>query len=83
MTLSLISDLLAFTTLHIYWFYMVAARIFHWQLTILYSLFNLFRGISEICMLTLTYSNSTGTEAIPIPDPRQKKKHITPPHRLL
>ncbi|KAK3834452.1 MAG: N-acetylglucosaminyl transferase component-domain-containing protein [Linnemannia gamsii] len=44
MALSLISDLLAFTTLHIYWFYMVAARIFHWQLTILYSLFNLFRG---------------------------------------
>ncbi|KAG0055651.1 phosphatidylinositol N-acetylglucosaminyltransferase subunit gpi1 [Gryganskiella cystojenkinii] len=44
MTLSLISDVLAFTTLHIYWFYMVAARIFHWQLTILYSLFNLFRG---------------------------------------
>ncbi|KAF9277926.1 phosphatidylinositol N-acetylglucosaminyltransferase subunit gpi1 [Mortierella alpina] len=44
MALSLISDLLAFTTIHIYWFYMVAARIFHWQLTILYSLFNLFRG---------------------------------------
>ncbi|KAG0033956.1 phosphatidylinositol N-acetylglucosaminyltransferase subunit gpi1 [Podila clonocystis] len=47
MSLSLVSDLLAFTTLHIYWFYMVAARIFHWQLTILYSLFNLFR---VICM---------------------------------
>lgn len=45
MSLSLVSDLLAFTTLHIYWFYMVAARIFHWQLTILYSLFNLFRGM--------------------------------------
>ncbi|KAF9434278.1 phosphatidylinositol N-acetylglucosaminyltransferase subunit gpi1 [Entomortierella beljakovae] len=44
MSLSLIFDLLAFTTLHIYWFYMIAARIFHWQLTILYSLFNLFRG---------------------------------------
>ncbi|KAG0241250.1 phosphatidylinositol N-acetylglucosaminyltransferase subunit gpi1 [Actinomortierella wolfii] len=44
MSLSLISDLLAFTTLHVYWFYMVAAKIFHWQLTILYSLFNLFRG---------------------------------------
>lgn len=44
MSLSLISDLLAFTTIHIYWFYMVAARIFNWQLTILYSLFNLFRG---------------------------------------
>ncbi|KAF9428548.1 phosphatidylinositol N-acetylglucosaminyltransferase subunit gpi1 [Podila epigama] len=44
MSLSLVSDLLSFTTLHIYWFYMVAARIFHWQLTIIYSLFNLFRG---------------------------------------
>ncbi|KAF9585141.1 phosphatidylinositol N-acetylglucosaminyltransferase subunit gpi1 [Lunasporangiospora selenospora] len=43
MSLSLISDLLAFTSLHIYWFYLVAARIFHWQLMILYSLFNLFR----------------------------------------
>lgn len=47
MSLSLVSDLLAFTTLHIYWFYMVAARIFHWQLTILYSLFNLFRGMAH------------------------------------
>ncbi|RUS21726.1 hypothetical protein BC937DRAFT_91698 [Endogone sp. FLAS-F59071] len=44
MTFSLLSDLLAFMTLHIYWFYMVAARIFNWQLTILYSLFNLFQG---------------------------------------
>lgn len=44
MIISLSSDLLAFMTLHVYWFYMVAARIFNWQFTILYSLFNLFRG---------------------------------------
>lgn len=45
MIISLSSDLLAFMTLHVYWFYMVAARIFNWQFTILYSLFNLFRGM--------------------------------------
>ncbi|KAG9307774.1 hypothetical protein G9A89_023339 [Geosiphon pyriformis] len=44
MVLSLLSDFLSFMTLHIYSFYMVAARIFNWQPTILYSLFNLFRG---------------------------------------
>ncbi|RUP48458.1 hypothetical protein BC936DRAFT_144533 [Jimgerdemannia flammicorona] len=45
MIFSLLSDLLAFMTLHVYWFYMVAARIFNWQLTILFSLFNLFQGV--------------------------------------
>ncbi|KAI8876187.1 Gpi1-domain-containing protein [Backusella circina FSU 941] len=44
MVISLLSDFLAFLTLHVYCFYMVAARIFNWQLVILYSLFNLFRG---------------------------------------
>ncbi|KAI8374740.1 N-acetylglucosaminyl transferase component-domain-containing protein [Radiomyces spectabilis] len=44
MVISLMSDLLAFMTLHVYCFYMVAAKIFNWQLTTLYSLFNLFRG---------------------------------------
>ncbi|CEG78349.1 hypothetical protein RMATCC62417_12972 [Rhizopus microsporus] len=44
MLISLSSDFLAFMTLHIYCFYTVAARIFNWQLVILYSLFNLFRG---------------------------------------
>lgn len=44
MIISLLSDLLALMTLHVYCFYMVAARIFNWQLIILYSLFNLFRG---------------------------------------
>ncbi|CAG8593683.1 11642_t:CDS:10 [Ambispora leptoticha] len=44
MVLSLLSDFLSFMTIHIYSFYMVAARIFNWQLTILYSLFNLFQG---------------------------------------
>ncbi|CAG8495534.1 10806_t:CDS:10 [Ambispora gerdemannii] len=44
MVLSLLSDFLSFMTIHIYSFYMVAARIFNWQLNILYSLFNLFQG---------------------------------------
>jgi phosphatidylinositol glycan class Q protein len=44
MIISLSSDFLAFMTLHVYCFYMVAARIFNWQLVILNSLFNLFRG---------------------------------------
>ncbi|KAI8973580.1 N-acetylglucosaminyl transferase component-domain-containing protein [Mycotypha africana] len=44
MIISLSSDFLAFMTLHVYCFYMVAARIFNWQLLILSSLFNLFRG---------------------------------------
>ncbi|KAG2226616.1 hypothetical protein INT45_005102, partial [Circinella minor] len=44
MIISLLSDFLAFMTLHVYCFYMVAARIFNWQLITLYSLFNLFRG---------------------------------------
>nr|CAG8525791.1 7069_t:CDS:10 [Entrophospora candida] len=44
MVISLLSDFLSFMTLHIYLFYMVAAKIYNWQLTILYSLFNLFQG---------------------------------------
>jgi phosphatidylinositol glycan class Q protein len=43
MTFSLASDLLNIMTFHIYIFYNVAARIYHW-LNILWSLFNLFRG---------------------------------------
>ncbi|KAJ1660908.1 pig-Q [Dispira simplex] len=41
---ALLSDYISIVTLHIYWFYAVAARIYHWQLSILYSLMNLFRG---------------------------------------
>ncbi|KAJ2595510.1 pig-Q [Coemansia sp. RSA 1722] len=44
MQLAVLSDTLTLATLHTYWFYMVATRIFHWQLVTLYSLFNLFRG---------------------------------------
>ncbi|CAO3622968.1 unnamed protein product [Cunninghamella echinulata] len=44
MIISLLSDMLAFLTMHIYCFYMVAARIFNWQLISLYALFTLFRG---------------------------------------
>lgn len=44
MTISLISDLLTLLSVHVYVFYSVAARIYNWQLTCLWSLFNLFRG---------------------------------------
>ncbi|KAJ2663454.1 pig-Q [Coemansia sp. RSA 1200] len=44
MQLSILSDTLTLTTLHTYWFYMVATRIFFWILVTLSSLFNLFRG---------------------------------------
>ncbi|KAJ2384182.1 pig-Q, partial [Coemansia sp. RSA 2603] len=44
MQLAILSDTLTLATLHTYWFYMVATRIFHWQQVTLYSLFNLFRG---------------------------------------
>lgn len=42
--IAMFSDLLSALTLHIYSFYLASARIFHWQLTILLSLFQLFRG---------------------------------------
>lgn len=44
MSIALFSDMLSILTLHIYSFYMASARIFHWQLTIIISLFHLFRG---------------------------------------
>ena len=44
MPIALFSDLLSLLTFHIYSFYVASARIFHWQLTIIISLFHLFRG---------------------------------------
>lgn len=44
MPISMFSDLLSLLTVHIYCFYTASARIFHWQLTIITSLFHLFRG---------------------------------------
>ena len=44
MPISMFSDLLSLLTVHIYCFYTASARIFHWQLTIIMSLFHLFRG---------------------------------------
>jgi phosphatidylinositol glycan class Q protein len=44
MPIALFSDLLSLLTIHIYSFYVASARIFHWQLTIIISLFHLFRG---------------------------------------
>jgi phosphatidylinositol glycan class Q protein len=44
MPIALFSDILSLLTVHIYSFYLASARIYHWQLTILISLFHLFRG---------------------------------------
>jgi phosphatidylinositol glycan class Q protein len=44
MPIALCSDLLSLLTVHIYSFYLASARIYHWQLNILISLFHLFRG---------------------------------------
>jgi phosphatidylinositol glycan class Q protein len=44
MPIALFSDLLSILTMHIYSFYIASARIFHSQLTIIISLFHLFRG---------------------------------------
>ncbi|KAF4556155.1 N-acetylglucosaminyl transferase component (Gpi1)-like protein [Elsinoe fawcettii] len=44
MPISLFSDLVSVLTVHIYAFYIAAARIYNWQLTIIMSLFHLFRG---------------------------------------
>jgi phosphatidylinositol N-acetylglucosaminyltransferase subunit Q len=44
MPIAIFSDLLSLLTLHIYCFYIASTRIFNWQLTIIYSLFQLFRG---------------------------------------
>jgi phosphatidylinositol N-acetylglucosaminyltransferase subunit Q len=44
MPIAIFSDLLSLLTLHIYGFYIASARIFNLQLTIIYSLFQLFRG---------------------------------------
>ncbi|KAG8630530.1 hypothetical protein KVT40_002149 [Elsinoe batatas] len=44
MPISLFSDLVSVLTVHIYAFYIASARIYNWQLTIIVSLFHLFRG---------------------------------------
>ncbi|KAL0630811.1 pig-Q [Maublancomyces gigas] len=44
MPIALFSDLLSILTLHIYSFYIASARIYNWQLSIIISLFHLFRG---------------------------------------
>ena len=44
MPIAMLSDLTSLLTVHIYSFYLASARIYHWQLNILVSLFHLFRG---------------------------------------
>lgn len=43
-SISIISDIISLLTLHVYSFYVASARLYHWQLVILQSLFHLFRG---------------------------------------
>lgn len=42
--ISIVSDLVSFFPAHVYAFYLSSGRIYHWQLTVLRSLFHLFRG---------------------------------------
>ncbi len=44
MPIAMFSDLVSLLTVHIYSFYIASARIYNWQLTIIISLFHLFRG---------------------------------------
>ncbi|KAI9831191.1 MAG: phosphatidylinositol N-acetylglucosaminyltransferase subunit gpi1 [Phylliscum demangeonii] len=44
MPIALCSDLVSLLTLHIYCFYVASARIYNWQLSVIISLFHLFRG---------------------------------------
>ncbi|KAK9466195.1 N-acetylglucosaminyl transferase component-domain-containing protein [Lipomyces arxii] len=43
-SIAMIADLISFLTIQIYSCYLVSARIYNWQLTVLVSLFHLFRG---------------------------------------
>lgn len=44
LTISVLCDVISLATLHIYAFYIASAKIFHWQLGVITSLFHLFRG---------------------------------------
>lgn len=44
LSISLMSDFLSLLTFHLYIFYAASARLYDWQITILISLFHLFRG---------------------------------------
>ncbi|KAJ3127749.1 hypothetical protein HK098_005866 [Nowakowskiella sp. JEL0407] len=41
---SILNDIISITTIHLHLFYLVAGRIYYWQVTCMLSLFNLFRG---------------------------------------
>lgn len=42
--ISIVSDLVSIFPVHVYAFYLASGKIYHWQLTVLRSLFHLFRG---------------------------------------
>lgn len=50
-TISLAADLLNATTLHLYLFYLIAAKLHSWQVKAILSLFNLFRGMFSLMSL--------------------------------
>lgn len=43
-SISMLTDFVSLLTFHVYCFYVASARIYHWQLVVLQSLFHLFRG---------------------------------------
>lgn len=44
MSLSMASDLLALSTLHLYLFHLLMTSLYRWHLSVIYSLHNIFRG---------------------------------------
>jgi phosphatidylinositol glycan class Q protein len=45
MICALISDIISFTTLHLYLFYLISAKLYSWEINVIISLFRLFRGM--------------------------------------
>ena len=64
MIFSLLSDIVTLFTLHIFMFYRINARLYHWQLGVLSSLFNLFRGKKYNVLRNRLDSCDYGTEYI-------------------
>lgn len=57
MITAMFADMLTLSTIHLYVFYRIATRLYHWQLNVLSSLFNLFRGMFESLFLNNRLTN--------------------------
>ncbi|KAL5032489.1 hypothetical protein BDV3_001048 [Batrachochytrium dendrobatidis] len=44
MSISILSDLIMLATVHLHLFYIISAKMYYWQITVIQSLFTLFRG---------------------------------------